>query len=101
MQTILLHHPKPGCDKILSRAGLCSYNLLNWMETLLMMFQEKFCLEGEERRGGLGGQSRPGIGEASGLEKFSPPSCDTLHLFVVKMTGQTGEGNLGKNSTEP
>ena len=100
MQTILLHHPKPGCDKILSRAGLWSYNLLNWMETLLMMFQEKFSLKGEERRAGRTEQTRH-IGEASGLEKFSPPSWDTLHLFVVKMTGQTGEGNLGKNSTEP
>ena len=26
--------------------------------------------------------------EASGLEKFSPASCHTLHLFVVKMTGR-------------
>ena len=78
MQTILLHHPKPGCDKILSRAGLWSYNLLNWMETLLMMFQEKFSLKGEERRAGRAEQTRHRQGEwprevlASQLGHFAP-----------------------------
>ena len=60
---------------------------------IIMMFQEKFCLKGEERRAGRTEQTRH-IGEASGLEKFSPPSCDTLHLFVVKMTGQAGERTI-------
>ena len=50
--------------------------------------------EGRRRLGGrLGGQTQYSV-EASGLEKFSLASCDTLHLFVVKMTGQTGERTI-------
>ena len=60
-----------------------------------IIFHEKFSLKGEE-----GWEDRTDPAEASGLEKFSPASCDTLHLFVVEMTGQTGEDNPGKNSAE-
>ena len=75
----------PGSALVVQRGQLEGKNI----------FHEKFCLKGEEGWEDVYLYSdRTDPVEASGLEKFSLASCDTLHLFVVKMTGQTGERTI-------